>query len=104
MKKVFNDSRNTESVIEVLKDYNIIFDETTLPVFINHMNSFIARVENNDVIQAEKSDYEMILDELSQESMDLATQIIDGIVEGTKCPSSMMEIVLVATHLETNKK
>lgn len=104
MRNKLGDPNNTQQLVEKLKAYKIEFNSDSLPVFVNHMESFKKRVENNEVIVADPSQYEMILDELSDSSMHLAIEIIEGILHGTISPVSMMEIVLVATHLETNKK
>ena len=104
MTKPFKNPGHVDDLVEDLKAYSIEFDEDSYPMFKNHMDSLTQRAKELQLIQAPESDYAMILPELTQESLDLATSIVDQLVEPYELEESMMEIILVATHLQTNKK
>lgn len=85
-----------EQLNETLVKYDInIVEETAKQMFENHMESYWNRIKDGSLIDDDS--YEMILNEIKEENLNIAHEISNIFDEDTP----MMERVLIATHIQT---
>lgn len=104
MTRLLNDREQFKHLNQVLEAYEITFEES-LPkeMFISHMKSLWDRIELQELLEDDRSVYEAILNELDEESLKIAESIVMPYLLDAKMEKNMMEIVLVATHIQVNK-
>lgn len=88
---------------DTLAQLNLEFPETvSREVFYSHMKSLWERLYNNDLLVDDKEAYEAVLDELEETTLEKARLILTPYYDQYNLAISMMEIVLVATHIQVN--
>ncbi|WP_180964025.1 PRD domain-containing protein [Haloimpatiens massiliensis] len=92
--------KDIEHVNSVLVKYNINFQDNFAISFWNHVISFVDRVKNNEFVDELGED---MLNELSEESIKIATELFSDIFVRYGREQNLSEIYLVAIHIQVAK-
>lgn len=94
-----------QSLNKILEKNEIIFKTSEAEaMFLSHMESFWKRMEEKAYLKEDESIYADILDEIDEESLKIAREIVEPSFQAIDAEVSFMELVLVATHIQVNKQ
>lgn len=86
-----------EYVNNVLKKYNIIFDDIFAITFYNHIIKFIERVKTREFVDTIEKD---MVPELTQNAIDIGKELLSEIFSRYKSEINMSEIYLISIHIQ----
>ena len=93
--------KHKEVLDKVLIKHGIEFtDSLAQDMFYSHMNALWDRLENKTLLEDIPEMYEEILKEIDSKSMGISEEIVLLFLDEYKLDYNMMEIVLVATHIQ----
>lgn len=101
--KNFDKQAYLDEVRQYLDSNNIQYtDVVAEKTFYAHMGSLIDRLMNDEVIVMEADQYSAVLDELEEVSLNISKEIGEPLFKLFKQEISTMELILIATHIQTN--
>lgn len=94
-----------EALNKILEKNEIIFKTSEAEaMFLSHMESFWKRMEERTYLVEDESMYADILEEIDEESLAIAQEIVEPSFHAIDEEVSFMELILVATHIQVNKQ
>ena len=106
LKTIEIDKNKVIREIQAVLDENeseLVGESLEAEVFISHMISFIERYKQREMLDEEKEQYALVMQQIEEQSLYVVDRIVAGLSDISDTEIPFFEKVLIATHVQSYK-